>query len=75
MVLGKEVSNPRPVKAFANEYKYTNPAEVNPIPVKAAYNMIGFDAGVPRAPLTELEEHNKTILLNAIKNAGIKTYD
>ena len=33
MVLGKEVSNPRPVKAFANEYKYTNPAEVNPIPV------------------------------------------
>ena len=49
--------------------------EVNPIPVKAAYNMIGFDAGVPRAPLTELEEHNKTILLNAIKNAGIKTYD
>lgn len=49
--------------------------EVNPIPVKAAYNMIGFDAGVPRAPLTELEKHNKAILLNAIKNAGIKTYD
>lgn len=47
--------------------------EVNPIPVKAAYNMIGFDAGVPRSPLTELEENNKKILLNAIKNAGLKT--
>lgn len=46
--------------------------EVNPIPVKAAYNMIGFDAGIPRAPLTELEEDNKVKLLNAIKNAGIK---
>ena len=46
--------------------------EVNPIPVKAAYNMIGFDAGVPRAPLTELEEDNKAKLLQAIKNAGIK---
>ena len=30
--------------------------EVNPIPVKAAYNMLGFNAGVPRSPLTELEE-------------------
>ncbi len=49
--------------------------EVNPIPVKAAYNMIGFDAGVPRAPLTELDEKFKGILHNAIKNAGLKTYD
>lgn len=46
--------------------------EVNPIPVKAAYNMIGFDAGTPRPPLTELEDKNKTILLNAMKNAGVK---
>lgn len=44
--------------------------EVNPIPVKAAYNMIGFNAGVPRSPLTELEDGNKAKLLNAIKNAG-----
>lgn len=46
--------------------------EVNPIPVKAAYNMIGFYAGTPRPPLTELEDKNKTILLNAMKNAGVK---
>lgn len=44
--------------------------EVNPIPVKAAYNMIGFNAGVPRSPLTELEDGNKAKLLTAIKNAG-----
>ena len=47
--------------------------EVNPIPIKAAYNMLGFDAGVPRSPLTELEEKNKEILLNAMKKAGLKT--
>ncbi len=44
--------------------------EVNPIPVKAAYNMIGFNAGVPRAPLTELEDGNKAKLKIALKNAG-----
>ena len=49
--------------------------EVNPIPVKAAYNMIGFKAGVPRSPLTELEEAHKAVLLQAIKNAGFKTND
>lgn len=47
--------------------------EVNPIPVKAAYNMLGFKAGVPRAPLTELEDCNKTKLLEEIKKAGLKT--
>ncbi len=46
--------------------------EVNPIPVKAAYNMIGFDAGIPRSPLTELEDCNKLKLAEAIKNAGIE---
>ena len=46
--------------------------EVNPIPVKAAYNMLGFNAGVPRSPLTELEEENKIKHKKAIKNAGLK---
>ena len=46
--------------------------EVNPIPVKAAYNMLGFNAGIPRLPLTELEDEHKIILQNAIKNAGLK---
>lgn len=46
--------------------------EVNPIPVKAAYNMLGFDAGVPRPPLTELEDVHKEILFREIKRAGLK---
>lgn len=46
--------------------------EVNPIPVKAAYNMLGFNAGVPRSPLTELEPKNKDILREQIKKAGLK---
>ena len=32
--------------------------EVNPIPVKAALNMKGFDFGIPRLPLVELSEGN-----------------
>ena len=36
--------------------------EVNPIPVKAALNMKGFDFGVPRLPLVELSDENKVKL-------------
>lgn len=46
-------------------------AEVNPIPIKAAYNMLGFDAGVPRAPLTELTEKNKTRLKREMDRVGL----
>ena len=41
--------------------------EVNPIPVKQALNMLGFDAGIPRPPLTELEEVHKEKLLKELK--------
>lgn len=33
-------------------------SEVNPIPVKSAMNLLGFDAGKPRLPLTELSKEN-----------------
>lgn len=46
--------------------------EVNPIPVKYGCNQIGLNAGVPRAPLTELEEDHKKIMDEAIKFAGIE---
>ena len=49
--------------------------EVNPIPVKAALNMIGFAAGEPRSPLTVLEPKNAEILKNEIIKAGIRVYD
>ncbi len=46
--------------------------EVNPIPVKAGCSMIGLDAGVPRAPLTELEDEHKAIMKKCIEEAGLK---
>ncbi len=46
--------------------------EVNPIPVKEGCNMIGLDAGIPRAPLTELEDEHKKLMKKCIKAAGIK---
>ncbi len=46
--------------------------EVNPIPVKAAVNLIGYNAGTPRAPLTEIEPANKEKLIAAMKNYGME---
>lgn len=46
--------------------------EVNPIPVKAAVNMMGFNAGPLRMPLTEMEEGNKKILRQVMQDAGIE---
>ena len=34
-------------------------SEVNPIPVKEALNIIGFDFGNPRLPLTKISPQNK----------------
>lgn len=47
--------------------------EVNPIPVKYGCGCIGLDAGVPRSPLTELEDAHKEIMRNCIIKAGIKS--
>ena len=41
-------------------------AEVNPIPVKAAMNLLGFDAGIPRAPLTPIEPEHLRLLKDAL---------
>lgn len=43
-------------------------SEVNPIPVKAGLNMIGYDYGIPRLPLVEMSEENKKRLSKAIEN-------
>jgi dihydrodipicolinate synthase len=42
-------------------------SEVNPIPVKKAMNLLGFDAGVPRLPLTEMEPQNAEKLEKAMR--------
>ncbi len=45
--------------------------EVNPIPVKAAMNMMGLGAGPLRKPLTEMEESNKEILKKSMSDYGL----
>ena len=45
--------------------------EVNPIPVKKALNLMGFEVGGMRMPLTELTPANTEKLANAMKAFGI----
>ena len=45
--------------------------EVNPIPVKAALNMMGREAGPLRLPLTEMEPQNQERLKKAMQEYGI----
>ena len=45
--------------------------EVNPIPVKAAMNLMGKEVGSLRAPLTEMEDANKERLRKAMQEYGI----
>jgi 4-hydroxy-tetrahydrodipicolinate synthase len=47
-------------------------SEVNPIPVKAAMNLMGMEVGPLRLPLTELEEAHKAVLAEEIKKFGLK---
>lgn len=42
--------------------------EVNPIPVKAALNMKGYDIGIPRLPLIEMSKANQEILKKELEN-------
>ena len=46
-------------------------SEVNPIPVKKALNLMGFEVGPLRKPLTEMEEANAIILEENMKEYGI----
>lgn len=46
-------------------------SEVNPIPVKKALNLMGFEAGPLRKPLTEMEEEHAKILEENMKTYGI----
>ena len=63
-------------KAVANQLKYLKLMndlflEVNPIPVKAAMNMIGLNVGPMRLPLCEMGEANAAVLRNSLKEAGL----
>ena len=45
--------------------------EVNPIPVKEALNMMGYNYGVPRLPLVRLSEKNQENLRTSLKTFGL----
>ena len=45
--------------------------EVNPIPVKAAMNLMGREVGPMRLPLTTMEEQNQERLAKAMREYGI----
>lgn len=45
--------------------------EVNPIPVKAAMNLMGWNSGSLRAPLSEIEPENVKKLAKAMQEFGI----
>ncbi len=60
--------------AFLNMLNLMNTLfiEVNPIPVKEAMNLLGYEVGSMRLPLCELEDKNREILKSALKDYGFK---
>ena len=46
-------------------------ADVNPIPVKEAVNLMGFEAGPCRMPLCPMSGEDRAVLVAALKNHGI----
>lgn len=45
--------------------------DVNPIPVKNAMNLLGFDVGPLRMPLTDLSDAHRELLLQSMKQARL----
>ena len=45
--------------------------EVNPIPVKAAMNMLGFNVGECHLPLVEMSESHKEYVKNELTKYGL----
>lgn len=45
--------------------------EVNPIPIKAAMNLVGMDVGEPRLPLCEMEPSNLEKLKASMRSIGL----
>lgn len=46
-------------------------SEVNPIPVKAALNVMGYETGSLRMPLTDMEEKNVKVLKEEMMKMGL----
>ena len=46
--------------------------ETNPIPVKAAMQLMDMDSGLLRLPLVEISSENRTKLAAAMRDAGLR---
>lgn len=46
-------------------------SEVNPIPVKSALNILGYNYGIPRLPLTKMSQEKEEILKNELLKFNI----
>ena len=65
--LSQDYSNARRINNFLKNANHAMFLDVNPIPVKAYMNMVGFKVGIPRLPLTEASEKLKRELKEVIK--------
>ena len=70
--LSGDVEESRKLQLRLNELVNSLFIEVNPIPVKAAMNLMGMGAGELRLPLTDISEQNLEVLKNNMLKAGIK---
>ena len=70
--LAGDVVESRKLQLGVNELGSSLFIEVNPIPVKAAMNLMGMEAGELRLPLTNISEQNLEILRNNMMKYGIK---
>ena len=70
--LSGDVEGSRSLQLSLNELVNSLFIEVNPIPVKAAMNLMGMEVGELRLPLTDISEQNLEVLKNNMLKAGIK---
>lgn len=70
--LNSDVVGSRKLQLEMNELINSLFIEVNPIPVKAAMNLMGMEVGSLRLPLTEISESNCKVLCENMNRYGIE---
>lgn len=70
--LSGDIEKSRKLQLDVNELVSSLFIEVNPIPVKAAMNLMGMEAGELRLPLSDISKQNLEILRNNMIKYGIK---
>ncbi|MGI6778662.1 MAG: 4-hydroxy-tetrahydrodipicolinate synthase [Acetivibrionales bacterium] len=69
--LDGDIEGSRKIQLRANNLIKALFAEVNPIPVKAALNLMGMNVGKCRLPLIDMSEGNLNLLKKAMKEYGL----